>query len=36
MRDEGLLYERLLHELGIPTKLDVRFNPFFGYKTLAS
>ncbi|KAF8181748.1 Alpha/Beta hydrolase protein [Mycena galopus ATCC 62051] len=28
MRDEGLLYERLLRELGIPTKLDMRVNPF--------
>ncbi|KAJ7811101.1 Alpha/Beta hydrolase protein [Mycena leptocephala] len=25
MRDEGLLYERLLRELGVPTKLDMRF-----------
>jgi len=28
MRDEGLLYERLLRELGIPTKLDMRVTPF--------
>jgi hypothetical protein len=35
MRDEGLLYERLLRELGVPTKLDMRVNPFFGHETLA-
>jgi acetyl esterase/lipase len=35
LRDEGLLYERLLREQGILTRLDMRVHPFFAARELA-
>ncbi|KAJ7866124.1 Alpha/Beta hydrolase protein [Mycena leptocephala] len=34
LRDEGLLYERLLHEKGIPTKLDIYPGVPHGFSTM--
>jgi hypothetical protein len=34
-RDEGLLYERLLREQGILTRLDMCVHPFFAARKLA-